>query len=262
MTFNVRNNPSGLLVQLFEQLLAFWLEQKAMLRAAILRKEGPYADVDQHGHLSAQLVAFVSEQKTNQRRYLTDYQYEVYLRVVYACVALIDEQLLQQLEWVTDNPEKNSEAQRKWLDYLLEQHFFGSRSAGEVLIKEMEELADGDIANPELASIYLRVLWLGFDGKYHDNREQLDALKNKLLAINREKASSYFVGGRVDHGLYAEPDPELKEKELEEAGRIAPLSRWNRHFLYSLLAWFTASCIAWLVVTWEFHSLLNGAANL
>lgn len=95
------------------------------------------------------------------------------LELQYALVALSDEIFLN-LEW----PGKNF-----WKANLLEIKFSKSQSAGETIFKKIDSiLTRKNFLSTETAIIYLKLLALGFQGKYRGEKShhKLSDYKNKL----------------------------------------------------------------------------------
>ena len=77
--------------------------------------------------------------------------------LAYIMAALSDEILLN-IEW---------DGKLYWENNMLEQKFFGSQTAGDTIFANIEQLIRGDVANLlETGEIYLKLLALGFLGKY------------------------------------------------------------------------------------------------
>jgi type VI secretion system protein ImpK len=90
--------------------------------------------------------------------------------------ALADEVMLFRLRW---------DGQEAWREKLLEGALFGTAIAGERIFDRMDELLeDGGRFHPDLATIYLVALALGFRGRYW-RREDDGVLRLYRTALAR-----------------------------------------------------------------------------
>ena len=111
--------------------------------------------------------------------------------VRYLLVAFADE-IFVHLSW---------SGQEAWRELLLEEELFHTHEAGERVFERVEALLrDEDPARGEVATVYLLVLALGFQGRYRDALEEapLQELRRRLFAF----------------GHHREPEPDLSSRHL------------------------------------------------
>ena len=100
----------------------------------------------------------------------------LYRDAEYVMAAVADDIFLN-MEW---------EGQDSWDSYLLEYRLFGTRLAGEVIFDRADRLLDeGDAANPELATVYLFAMALGFQGKFRGtaDADRLARYRHDLFSV-------------------------------------------------------------------------------
>ncbi len=89
---------------------------------------------------------------------------ELYREAQYVMAALADEVLLHGDAWT---------GREHWLDNLLELSLFGTRVAGERIFQRLDVLLSGrQQQDPDLLSVYLAALSLGFRGRYHRPQDE------------------------------------------------------------------------------------------
>lgn len=92
------------------------------------------------------------------------YGVELYREAQYVMAALADEMMLHGEAWT---------GREHWLDNLLEMSLFGTRVAGEKIFQRLDVLLSGrQQHDPELLSIYLAALSLGFRGRYYRPQDE------------------------------------------------------------------------------------------
>jgi len=237
------------LFKLFEQLLAFWfvwqqdIEQHYRGDKLLVDSEKKLVQ-NVPLYLNAQLSRFINAQTIAITQYASSNQERLYQKLLYGYAAFIDEQLLQHTKWTeVDN----------WLPLMLEITLFGSRNAGDKLIDDMEKLTDEleeltdksvNILEDKrvLAGIYLRILWLNFDGKYHGNIKKIDRLKKRL--------ARYSVITMPDFNApYLSYQPYSSTVIHEDKSRLAPMGRWKKIMAYAALLYLFITGIAWWLIT-------------
>lgn len=122
------------------------------------------------------LVALLEHQELAASRRSGDYGAMFYKQAQYVMVALADETFLQ-LDWA---------GKADWQAHLLEERFFDSHSAGDVLFQKLEQLLRSrDPVYTDLAAVYLMALALGFQGKFRGSNDggQLADYRRQLYAF-------------------------------------------------------------------------------
>lgn len=237
------------LLELFEDFLSFWksLREKIELHyndgIDLTTAEGNKID-NVPRFIQSQLLLFAEQQQKQVDIIATPIQQEFYQKLLYAIAALIDEQLLQQVKW---------KEEKQWLRLMLELSLFGSRNSGEKLIVQMQDFSQLSHVfgndEKELAGCYLRVLWLGFDGKFADNPETLTQLKTQLisnaeLTIPDLSVKTIFPQAYIHNIING------------EQSRLAPISRWQRFIVLGIGAYLSIAGIIWLTLTYHLEDVL------
>lgn len=105
---------------------------------------------------------------------------------IYAITAFADEILLN-MEW----PGRHF-----WENHLLESVFFSTHISGDEIFRKIDELFEqGNILYVELAEVYLKMLAIGFKGRYRgtkDNKE-IENYKQKLYKFITYSEPSYDI---------------------------------------------------------------------
>jgi len=165
----------------------------------------------------------------------------------YAMAALADEVFLNAA-W---------EGRRPWKGHLLEAHLFESRGAGEVIFERIDDLiAHPDPARNDLASIYLMLLGLGFQGKYRDQaggQSTLAAYGRRLFVYLAHRQPELQ---ETTHHLF----PEAYERF--PGGRTGPrlphLRPWILGFVLLLTLWLAAAHGIWNRLSTRLDVIVNG----
>lgn len=111
--------------------------------------------------LQARLGAELQAQQQAVRRRGGESLVERYRLVKYAMVALADEVFLQ-MPW---------EGREYWYNHLLETREFDSQNAGTQVFEIIDRTLQRQAAELDVATVYLYVLALGFEGQYRDTRD-------------------------------------------------------------------------------------------
>lgn len=107
---------------------------------------------------------------------------ELYREAQYLMVALADEVLLHRESW---------SGRDHWMDHLLELSLFGTRVAGERVFQKLDALlASRTPPDPDLLSIHLAVLSLGFRGRFFRPQDdpQLRRYRTSLAQLLSQSA--------------------------------------------------------------------------
>jgi len=239
------------LLRLFENALSHWQELRQKLESNQPIVAGDNTQViNVPAYIRSQLQDFFQQQKQKLEPMLSARQMELYQEMLYAITALIDEHMLLRQTDITP---------KLWLDNLLEMNLFKSRNAGSNLIDKMQQKATStyDLSQEEkrLCQCYIRVIWLGFAGKYHKKGKLLYEL-NELLIKKAELQTADLSAPHLFPQAYycSTPNPEQKK-------RLAPISRWQRLLLLGLLGYLLLSLTIWTGFTWKLGKVLNETAN-
>jgi type VI secretion system protein ImpK len=169
----------------------------------------------------------------------------LYSEAQYAMAALADEVFLHQVHWA------GAEA---WGDNLLETHLFDSAIAGERLFQNIDAmLADGSPAHTELASVYLMVLTLGFQGRYRGrSKAEIDAYRTRLRV---------FISHRVapvqdDEPIFADSYHHTLDEGRETL--LPAIARWVWVAIAALILYLLVSEALWIWSTSPVQSLVQG----
>lgn len=123
----------------------------------LLGPAGDGSSVDTVGIVHQRLRLLLENQAARTRQWGGAYGDALYREAQYVMAALADETMLTRVEW---------EGRAAWQDCLLEAALFGTRVAGEEVFARLDVLlADGRNAHPDLATIYLVALAVGFRGR-------------------------------------------------------------------------------------------------
>ncbi|MFJ3483681.1 type VI secretion system protein TssL, short form [Pseudomonas sp. NPDC090202] len=112
------------------------------------------------------------------------------------------------------------EARKRWDSEPLQAHFFNRHQAGEFLYEEMREVLREPSPNPSVVTVYLRVMLLGFNGRYSDVEHperlqliaeleervaplQLDGFPVKRLLAGRPRNPVRWLISPIAHGVAA-----------------------------------------------------------
>jgi type VI protein secretion system component VasF len=233
------------LLEQFEEFLGFWLKLKEELikhiggQQAFSYEEGLQI-TDIPLYLQTQLILFAEQQRADVVKVATRQQQKYYEASLYATISMIDEQLLQQIEW----PHSED-----WLKLMLEKALFGTRNAGSKLIDRMESLVDSEHTpsqlERQLAEIYLRILRLSFDGKYHNDEQKVETLISKLAKFSTVKIFD-LASIRLFKQAYQ------YNKNPEHKSRLAPIGFWKRLLLILLIGY---PLVTWISVYYITHDL-------
>jgi len=180
------------------------------------------------------LLALLERQALEASRSGGDFALEVYRRAQYAMAALADEVFLH-LDW----PGREA-----WRSNLLESRLFGSHRAGEELFERIEELLhDRDNVYSELARVYLKVLALGFQGKFRGHPEaerELESYRRRLFR---------FIFGRDPQAVRGDERlmPEAYAATLDEGGgsTLPHLKPWVWALVLLVALWLGGGHLIW-----------------
>ncbi len=237
-------------LELFEDFLCFWnsLHKKLIqfYQAGIILTSEDDAKIDNiPRYIQRQLINFAEQQKQQVSLIALPGQMTIYQDILYAIAAFIDEQLLQQVKW---NQQQN------WIPLMLELKLFGSRNSGEKLINRMQLLSEvsHEFSDDQkaLAKCYLRVLWLGFDGKFRNQPAKLKQLKEQLMTSAELTTPDLSVKTLFSQAYLQNINP-------MEQSRLAPISKWQRYIARGIFGYLLVTGIIWLTLTWELAKRLS-----
>lgn len=133
-------------------------------------------------------------------------------QATYAATAFVDERMIG-LSWP---------GRRDWMNRPLELQFFGTRSGGEDVFRQIDALTGTSMTERALAAVYLAILDLGFAGKYDpsQNAQQLASYRRVLFKM--------IVG--------QDPDLESAGTRLTDPG-VAPQQGGQVRFIPYIRPW-------------------------
>jgi type VI secretion system protein ImpK len=171
--------------------------------------------------------------------------------LIYVMAALADETFLS-MEWA---------GKKYWEENMLEQLYFGSQIAGEEIFNRINRLVvEKKSVAVEMAEIYLRVLSLGFKGKYRgldDEQMEIDAHRNRLFEfIEKNDKSIFLVGHRLFQKEYTYTIPTIHRKLLPDTAII------NYICAFFVFMFLTISSVVWVFETRDIRQLLADISNI
>ncbi|MFB6286105.1 MAG: DotU family type IV/VI secretion system protein [Candidatus Bipolaricaulia bacterium] len=154
---------------LVRQFRSFYAELARRKRQV---KRGTYVSVSESGgdqeaspstaaDLQEQFVSMFNTQEQAVRRRGGESLRQRYELIQYAMVALTDEVFLN-VEW---------SGRDYWYDHLLESRQFDSQNAGVRVFDIIDRLLQEQSSEVEVATVYLYILTLGFEGQYRDTQD-------------------------------------------------------------------------------------------
>ncbi|MBP2312800.1 DotU family type IV/VI secretion system protein [Azospirillum soli] len=129
------------------------------------------------GMVHQRLRMLLESQAVRARHWGGSYGEALYREAQYVMAALADETMLLRVNW---------DGRDVWADRLLETALFGTRVAGERVFERLDALlADSSRASPDLATVYLVALALGFRGRCWrpEDEGELRAYRTALARI-------------------------------------------------------------------------------
>ncbi len=165
--------------------------------------------------------------------------------VVYAMAAIADEVFLN-IEW---------EGKQFWEENILEMKFFGTQFAGEEIFNKFNELLDkNDSLLIEKAMVYLKMLSLGFKGKYRgveNEQTAINTYRRRLFEFIAKYDKSIFLAEyRLFQKEYTYTIPSVHRKLLPDSSIITYISAF---FIFIFL---TVSSFVWIFETKDLRGLL------
>jgi type VI secretion system protein ImpK len=165
--------------------------------------------------------------------------------VSYAMAAIADEIFLN-MEW---------EGKTYWEENMLEFRYFNTQIAGDEIFNKIDELLlKSDPLSIEKAEIYLKILSLGFKGKYRGSDDEtvgIDFYRNRLFEfIEKNDRSVLLIGHRFFQKEYTYTMPTIHRKLLPDASIVNYISAF---FLFMFLV---ISSIVWMFETRDLRKLL------
>ena len=241
------------LLNLFEGFLSAWDHLSERVSAHFDGKQVlKYDDGDDveniAKYMQTELLRFARAQEALVEQKASEIQLKLYKKQLYAISALIDEQILANKTW---------QLQQDWLPLMMEYSLFRSRNAGDRLIDAIQQLSEQyEFTEDEraLAACYLRVLWLGFDGKLKGDHKTLVALRDKIML------NAQFATFNLQHRKVSEQAYKFNINPSQQS-RFAPLSRWKRYAIIAVLSYVIVSMFLWMVLTYPLSTELDTAAR-
>ena len=161
----------------------------------------------------------------------------LYRDAEYVMAAVADDIFLN-LEW---------EGRDSWDSYLLEYRLFGTRLAGELIFDRADKLLkEGDAANPELATVYLLALALGFQGKYRGTAHaaRLARYRHDLFSVVYHRPPGVGMGD-----TYLFPDAYAHTLDSQRVDRLPRLTRWLVALAVVAVVYFAGTHLLWRNLT-------------
>jgi type VI secretion system protein ImpK len=192
------------------------------------------------------LLTLLERQSLAARRSGGDLAVAVYRQAQFAMVALADEIFLHT-DWA---------GREAWQSNLLESKLFGSHRAGELVFTRIDELLrDRDPVFLELATVYLNVLSLGFEGRHRGREEgplELASYRRRLFQFvcNREPELYQGTGRLV-------PEAYTSTLDRGAARRLPYLRRWLYAAAGVVAAWLVAAHLVWRHLIADLEPLLE-----
>ena len=156
---------------------------------------------------------------------------------LYAMCALADE-LFLNINW---------DGKAFWEAHLLEAAFFSSHVSGELIFKRIDNLLlEGNALFSDLAEVYLKMLALGFMGKF---RGEIDSQE---IANYRNKLYQFIVA--VDHSAEIRDfrlfDEEYTNSVMQTVQVLLPdPASWNRVISFGMLGFIIFGILYWFFNT-------------
>ncbi len=171
--------------------------------------------------------------------------------VVYIMVSLADEIFLN-LQW---------EGKKFWEENMLERHFFGTQIAGDRIFQNIDELISKDhIENLIIAEIYMKILSLGFKGKYrglHDAEQEINIYRKRLFAfVEKHDKSIDMVEHRMFNQQYSRTLPTINRQFLPDTSII------NYICAFFIFMFLVISSIVWILETRPLNEILQEISSM
>ena len=171
--------------------------------------------------------------------------------VLYICASMADEIFLN-IPW---------NGKHYWEENILEQKFFGTQIAGDEIFNRIDDLiAERTVLSTEKAEIYLKLLSLGFKGRYRDIEDEtshIDSYRKRLLDfIELNNSDMQMISHRLFQKEYTYTMPTNSRKLLPDTAIIGYLTSF---FIFMFLV--ISSCV-WMFETKHIKSLLQEISNI
>ncbi len=184
--------------------------------------------------VSLRLQRWLEKKRNDARKLLIEKSYSRINETLFIAAALADELFILEIDWP---------GRKHWYTVLLEERIFQSCYAGERFYIGATRLLNKRVLDTQersLLSVYFLSLRLGFLGRYRDQPQRLQFIRQQLFKrINGglEERQQVVCTQAYEHLLAS-----MQEQ------RLAPLARWRKKawqafFLYLLLGW-----LAWTMV--------------
>ncbi|MDR1561122.1 MAG: DotU family type IV/VI secretion system protein [Holosporaceae bacterium] len=171
--------------------------------------------------------------------------------IVYAMAAICDEVFLN-MDW---------EGKQYWEENILENRYFGTQIAGDKIFEIINELlTERETLSTKKAEIYLKILSLGFKGKYRgmENEQiQIGVYRKRLFEfIEKNDKSMFLIGHRLFQKEYTHTLPTIHRKLLPDASIINYISA------FFVFMFFVISSVVWIFETRDIRQLLNEISSI
>lgn len=160
-------------------------------------------------------------------------------QAMYAATAFVDERMIA-LAW---------SGRREWMDRPLELQFFNSRSGGQDVFRQIDDLGGQGLTDRALASVYLSMLNLGFAGQYDPQRD------GRKLAEYRRQLFKFLSGHDPEVETVGRDMTELATPAQQDGQvRYLPYLRpWLMGGAALIVAFLVFGHVIWSVRTADMH---------
>lgn len=170
--------------------------------------------------------------------------------ILYAMSALADE-LFLNTKWGGKD---------YWSDHMLEDQFFGSEFAGEMIFRKIDKLLlENDSKNLNLGEVYLKLLALGFLGKYRgDSRaeEFIHKYRKDLFNFLLKHDNSLGADQKIFQKEYSYIIPTIHRKLLPDASII------NKIAFAFVFFFFVISSVVWIFETKDLRKMMANISEI
>lgn len=172
--------------------------------------------------------------------------------IIYAMAAIADEVFLN-MEW---------SGKKFWELNMIESKFFGTQIAGDEIYNRIDAiLSDNDPLSTEKAEIYIKMLSLGFKGKFRGSNDETIAIntyRNRIFdfVLQNDKTMVSTNEYRIFQKEYTYTMPTMHRKLLPDGSFITYIS------MFFVFMFFVISTLVWFFETKDMHALLSEIANI
>ncbi len=191
-------------------------------------------------YIQLELRQWLGQTELTLKPRLTDMENDYLQGALYALAALADEIFMVTWAW---------EGQVAWYNNPLEETLYRSSFAGTELFNRIDRLLaqDGhDELDSQLASFYLLMLRLGFQGQFRGDDETISTIKSSLMLIIEYQADE-LICTEAYQGV----------RKNGSAERLAPIATWIRWIILGGVSYIATSTGIWFYHIWQFKQLMG-----